>query len=186
MAELPALLDISSGEIWPGPYLHGSPMQLPGKRWRVGLVWAADAQHFEAEDRSTALAQMTPLALPGVQLFSLQLGRPAAQIMPPPAGMEIIDLRPAIADFADTAAAIAGLDLVVSIDTSVANLACAMGARVWVAVPFVPDWRWGRDGRHTAWYPTATVYRQPRPDDWASVFETMARDLRELVGSETG
>jgi hypothetical protein len=187
-AELPALLQISADEIWPGPYLHARPPHLPGKRcWRVGLVWAADAQHFEAGDRSACLAQMAPLsAITGVQLFSLQLGRPAAEAQPPPSGMHITDLRPGIHDFADTATAIAALDLIISIDTAVANLAGALGARLWVGVPFVPDWRWGRDGRHSAWYPTATVYRQPRPDDWASVFREMARDLAGLAGSEAG
>jgi hypothetical protein len=65
-------------------------------------------------------------------------------------------------------------------------LAGALGARLWVGVPFVPDWRWGRDGRHSAWCPTATVNRQPQPGDWASVFREMARDLTKLTGSEAG
>jgi hypothetical protein len=74
--------------------------------------------------------------------------------------MEIVDLSPSIQDFADTAA-IAVLDLVITIDTMVANVIGARGVRVWVAVPFVPDWRWRNGGRRPEWYPRATIYVQP-------------------------
>jgi hypothetical protein len=131
-----------------------------------------------------ALAQMAPLArVPGVRLYSLQLGSYATQLAPPPAGMDIVDLAPEIRDFADTAALIASLDLIISIDTSVSNLAGAIGVPVWVAVPFVADWRWGKEGRTTPWFPTATVYRQPAPDDWGAVLAAIVSDLRDLARS---
>jgi hypothetical protein len=99
--------------------------------------------------------------------------------------MVIEDLGCRFHDFADTARAIAGLDLVITIDdTAVANLAGALGAPVWVAVPFVPDWRWTREGPRTPWYPSARIYRQPSPGHWRSVFLAMAADLAALVSVE--
>jgi hypothetical protein len=185
MAELPALLRIGAEEIWPGPYLHAPPIRIPGEGLRVGLVWGSDARHLEARDRTVSLADMAPLAaVPGVQLFSLQLGKSRVEAAVPPTGMQIADLAPGIGDFADTAGAVSALDLVIGIDTAVSNLAGALGARVWVAVPVVPDWRWGHTGNSTPWYPTATVYRQSRPDDWKMVFEVMARDLAALVKNQ--
>jgi hypothetical protein len=181
-AELPALLRIGPQDIWSGPYLHAPPLKIAGEGLRVGLVWGSDARHLEASDRTVSLADMAPLAaVPNLQLFSLQLGRHGVQAVRPPSGMKIVDLVRGIGDFADTAAAVAALDLVISIDTAVSNLAGALGARLWVAVPFVPDWRWGRDGDRTPWYPTATVYRQPEPGDWTTVFEAMAADLAPLA-----
>jgi hypothetical protein len=182
MAELPAILRIGPDQIWSGPYLHAPPLSFSGRGLRIGLVWGSNARHLEVSDRTASLADMAPLAaVLGVQLFSLQLGRHGVQAAFPPTGMQIVDLAPGIGDFADTAAAVAALDLVVTIDTAVSNLAGALGARVWVAVPVVPDWRWGHSGNGTPWYPTATLYRQSQPDDWAAVFEEMATDLAALV-----
>ncbi|MGE0863603.1 MAG: tetratricopeptide repeat protein [Vicinamibacterales bacterium] len=184
-AELGYYFGAADGRVWPqnGPYLHADPITLPAGGTRVGLVWAADSRHLEADDRTAALADMMPLAqVPGVQLFSLQVGRFAAQMSPAPAGMTIHDLSPGFPDFAEQASQILGLDLVITVDTAVANLAGALGARVWVAVPFIPDWRWGLTGDRTPWYPIARVYRQPSRGDWRSVFRAMARDLATLAG----
>ncbi|WPZ32670.1 hypothetical protein T8K17_15630 [Thalassobaculum sp. OXR-137] len=181
-AEVAALYGLLQGETWSGPYLHADPRPLPSGGLKVGLVWASAAAHWEVGDKSAALAAMAPLAqVPGVRLYSLQVGAPRTQLSPPPTGMAVEDLAGGLRDFADTAAAIAGLDLVVAIDTAVANLAGAMGAAVWVAAPFIPDWRWGRDGDRTPWFPTARVYRQAGPGDWRGVFEAMAADLAALV-----
>jgi hypothetical protein len=185
LAELPALFGVSDEDVWAGAYLHAEPLRLPADGFRVGLVWGTDAAHFEADVRSASLAQMAPLAaVPGVRLFSLQLGSHAAQAAPAPAGMVMEDLNDH-RDFADSAAAIASLDLTISIDTAAANLAGAMGAPLWVAVPFVPDFRWGAAGKRSKWYPSATVYRQPMRGDWSNVFLAMARDLAELASSRT-
>jgi len=91
--------------------------------------------------------------------------------------MSIADLSPGFPTFAEQASQLMALDLVVTVDTAVANLAGALGAKVWVAVPSVPDWRWTLDGALTPWYPTARVYRQSRPGGWRDVFRTMAADL---------
>jgi hypothetical protein len=178
-AELPALLGTGADCAWPGePYLRVEPAQIAGEGIRIGLVWGSDARHWESEDRTAALADMISLAaVPGVTLYSLQVGAAAAQASPPPAGMRIVDLASGLRDFADTAAAILGLDLVITIDTAVANLAGALGARVWVALPFIPDFRWGVEGDRTPWFPSARCFRQPKPGDWRSVFLAMAEEL---------
>ena len=183
LAELPALLEISEENVWPGPYLHAEPLRLPTGGFRVGLVWGTDAAHFEADIRSASLADMAPLAaVPDVCLFSLQLGSHAAQAAPAPAGMLIKDLTVGHRDFADSAAAIASLDLTISIDTATANLAGAMGAPVWVALPFISDFRWSAEATRPNWYPSAKPYRQPARGDWRSVFVAMANDLAKLAG----
>jgi hypothetical protein len=181
-AELPGLLGISEESGWAGPYLHAEPLRPPAGSLRVGLVWGTDAAHFEADIRSASLADMAPLAaVPDVCLFSLQFGSHAAQAAPAPAGMLIKDLTVGLHDFADSAAAIASLDLIVSIDTATANLAGAMGAPVWVALPFVSDFRWSAEGARPKWYPSARPYRQPARGDWKSVFVAMAEDLAKLT-----
>jgi hypothetical protein len=116
----------------------------------------------------------SPICVPS----SLQVGSHAAQMYPAPVGLQIEDLTLGHRDFADSAAAIAGLDLTISIDTAAANLAGALGAPLWVAVPFVPDFRWG-EGRQSKWYPSANVYRQPAPGTGAT-FAAMAKDLTHL------
>jgi hypothetical protein len=179
VAELAAMFSTDGKPVAPdGPYLWAEPMALAGTGRRVGLTWACDSRHWEAGDRCAALADMAPLSrVPGVKLYGLQFDVHAAQLSPAPAGMEIEDLRPRHQDFADTAAAITAMDLVITIDTSVANLAGALGVPVWVVVPLIPDWRWAAEGSRTPWYPTATVYRQTVPGDWKTVFRTMAEDL---------
>jgi hypothetical protein len=182
-AELPALLGIGPNNVWPGePYLRAEAATIPGKGLRIGLVWGSDARHWESEDRTACLADMMPIAeVANVSLFSLQVGAPAAQAKPPPSGMQIVDLAKEFRDFADTAAAIMGLDLVITIDTAVANLAGALGARVWVALPFIPDYRWGLSGDRTPWFPGVRCFRQPEPGDWRRVFARMAEQLRSTL-----
>lgn len=186
LAELPALFEAHRREnIWQGPYLSAEPKSLTATGWRVGLVWGTDSRHQEAADRTTTLAEMSLLAtVPGVQLFSLQFGPHAAQLSSVPAGMVIEDLASGDRNFADAAGAIAAMDLVITIDTATANLAGALGAPFWVAVPFIPDWRWGLEGDRTPWYPTAKIYRQPVPADWRIVFQAITEDLAEMIATE--
>jgi ADP-heptose:LPS heptosyltransferase len=84
------------------------------------------------------------------------------------------DLR----DFADTAAVVAQLDLVIAVDTAVAHLAGALGKPVWILLPFVPDWRWGLDRERTPWYGTARLFRQTRRGDWEGVLARVAAELK--------
>jgi Flp pilus assembly protein TadD len=172
------------------PYLHADPalaevwknrVALPDRR-RVGLVWAGRAAHKNDRRRSMTLKQLAPLAeMREAQFFSLQKGDAAAQAAAPPAGMELIDLTADLHDFADTAALIANLDLVITVDTSVAHLAGAMGRPVWVLLPFNPDWRWMLEREDSPWYPTLRLFRQKTPGDWAGVVER----VREAVCSRS-
>jgi hypothetical protein len=142
---------------------------------RVGLVWAGQPRHTNDHRRSLpALALTALLRVDTVNWFSLTVGARQGDI----AGRsDIVDLAPALADFADTARAVQMLDLVVTVDTAVAHLAGAMGKPVWLLLPKVGDWRWGRSGDTTPWYPATRIFRQSRLGDWSDVLEQVAQAL---------
>jgi Flp pilus assembly protein TadD len=149
--------------------------------FRVGLVWGGQPQHRRDRFRSIPLALLAPLAkVDSAVYFSLQKGPPAAQISNSPPGLVLHDIAPDLNDFADTAAAIAALDLVITVDTSVAHVAGALGKPVWILLTHVPDWRWliGRDD--SPWYPSARLFRQPAPGAWTPVIERVAEELSIL------
>jgi tetratricopeptide (TPR) repeat protein len=154
----------------------------------VGLCWAGGLRPHEFgantvdQRRSLALAAFAPLAtVAGLQVYSLQKGGPAAQLADLQAdgwgGPEIIDLTADLKDFADTAALVANLDLVITCDTAVAHLAGALGKPVWILNRFDACWRWLTDREDSPWYPTARLFRQPAPGDWTSVIENVVREL---------
>jgi tetratricopeptide (TPR) repeat protein len=150
-------------------------------RLRVGLAWAGNPEHQNDRNRSIALATLGPLAdVGGVEWYSLQKGPAREQIQAVPQ-LRLIDQTNELADFADTAALVANLDLVLAVDTAVAHLSAAMGRRTWLLLPFVPDWRWLLDRDDSPWYPTARLLRQPTAGDWASVLRDVAEHLREGV-----
>src|SRR5204863_3354138 len=129
-----------------------------------------------------ALAALAPLlAVEGVSFFSLQKGERAGDILASGLAGRIVDLGPALGDFADTAAAVSCLDLVISVDTAVAHLAGALAKPVWTLLPFAPDWRWLMEREDSPWYPTMRLLRQPVPGDWASVIETVVEDLHRAA-----
>ncbi len=159
---------------------------------KIGLVWAGGQRAHVAElrkndaRRSMRLAQFRPLFdLPQLQFFSLQMGGPAQQLeavnqaLAP--AQHIVDLTGGIADFADTAALVTQLDLVVSVDTSTAHLAGALGRRVWILNRFDTCWRWMLEREDTPWYPTATLFRQPTLGDWDSVLARLHSALVALA-----
>ncbi len=171
------------------PYLHipqGSGTQAITAiarytgMFRVGLVWAGGI-HTKNYERSLQLEQLSKLfGLADVKLFSLQKGDAAAKLAL--ISQDIItDLGPYLDDFADTAAAIQELDLVISVDTAVAHLAGALGKPVWTLIPFAPDWRWMLNREDSPWYPTMRLFRQPAPGDWASVVKRVSEELKALV-----
>ena len=150
---------------------------------RVGIVWSGNATHADDHNRSIALARMASIFdIADVQFFSLQKGLREADAQTLAADLHIIDLAQHFADFNDTAAAIAALDLVISVDTSVAHLTGALGKPVWVLLPYCPDWRWLLDRSDNPWYPTAELIRQPSIGDWNSVIEEVRRKLSEGGG----
>ena len=141
---------------------------------RVGLVWAGNAAFANDRNRSIAPARLEPLAaVANVHWVSLQ--KPAT--VAPPAELKLTDLTADLHDFADTAALIARLDLVISVDTAVAHLAGAMGKPVWILLPAVPDWRWMLGRADSPWYPSARLFRQIDPGDWGGVVKAVAAAL---------
>lgn len=147
-----------------------------GEALKVGLVWAGCAGYRNDRYRSLAAAELAPLSqLPGIELYSLQIGASLHDLAA--LGPGLTDLAPELASFADTAAAIENLDVVVAVDTAVAHLAGAIGKRVLVLLPFSCDWRWLSGRADSPWYPSMRLYRQPRPGDWGSVVAAVTRDL---------
>jgi len=155
---------------------------------RVGLVWRGSPQHLMDQDRSISLAAFSPITgLGGVSFYSLQVGSAAEEAKSPPAGMRITDLadRLEVPQLPDIAAVIANLDLVISIDTSVAHLAGALGKPTWLLLAFVPDWRWLIERDDSPWYPTMRLFRQERPGDWAGVITRVRNALELLISEQT-
>jgi tetratricopeptide (TPR) repeat protein len=174
------------------PYLTADPAHkaawrdalapLPGRR--VGLVWAGSTRawlpHAAALDRrrSMRLADMAPLAaVRGCSFVSLQLGPPAAQLNEPPAGLTVHKVAEVLGDFADTAALVANLDLVIAVDTAVAHLAGALGRPVWLLNRFDTCWRWLLGREDSPWYPTLRQFRHDGQEDWPSVMQRVAAAL---------
>jgi tetratricopeptide (TPR) repeat protein len=141
----------------------------------IGLAWSGKPV---PPGRSAPLASLAPLAqVPGVQWHSLQIGPAAAEARTRPAGLKLKDWSDQLIGFDQTAALIANLDMVLTIDTVFAHLAGAMGKPTWVMLPFAPDWRWMLNRADTPWYPTMRLFRQPRPGDWGTVASQIARNL---------
>jgi tetratricopeptide (TPR) repeat protein len=154
---------------------------------KIGLVWGGRPTHANDHNRSIKLLDFAPLAdVPGAIFYSLQKGGPAAQAANPPANMRLINPADSLHDFADTAALIANLDLVISIDSAVAHLAGAMGKPVWVLVPVSPDWRWMLHREDSPWYPTMRLFRQTRHGDWQSPIAQMVDALRSFEPAKIG
>jgi hypothetical protein len=149
-----------------------------GEQLRVGLCWAGNPQYKSDEQRSTSLEHLLPLAhASGATFFSLQFGPAAAQIESVRPRFPLIDACSHHKDFAETAAFAATLDLVLSVDTSVAHLAGAMGLPVWVLLPHLADWRWMEGRDDSPWYPTARLFRQSSPGGWQSLAERVRDEL---------
>ncbi len=154
----------------------------PGVRFAVGIVWGGRPEHSNDHNRSMPLQQLLSLAdLPGVALYSLQKGPRAQDIVSIGANALVYDLAPQIQDFVDTARLMAHLDLIVTIDTSMAHLAGALARPCFVLLPFTPDWRWLNRRDDTPWYPTLRLFRQTRPADWKGVVER----VRAAIGRIT-
>jgi hypothetical protein len=160
---------------WAGRF---NAARLPGGP-RIGLVWSGEpraydptAQALDAR-RSIPFETLRPLTeLPGFAFVSLQMGRAWSQVSPP-----VHDPMGEVRDFADTAAIIANLDLVVSVDTSVAHLAGAMGKPVYLLDRYDNCWRWLAGRTDSPWYPTLRIFRQPHMGDWGSVVQAAAAAL---------
>ncbi len=162
-----------------GSTLHPSPLS-PLPSLKVGIVWTGNPAHKNNPYRSCTIEPFRDLCqIPGVCLYSLQKGAAADALQT--ADLPIQDLSQTLADFAATAAAIAQLDLVITIDTAVAHLAGALGKPVWLLLSFAPDWRWLLERDDSPWYPTMRLFRQRQRGNWQGVFEQVTAALEQWV-----
>ena len=180
----PSTVPCSQGYLQADPVLAAAWRRRLGAttRLRVGLAWRGDPAHGNDHNRSMALAQFTQLLeVDGVDFVSLQQimrdeDRPAHACVPQ-LGFHGAQLQ----DFADTAALCEAMDLVISVDTSVAHLAGALGKRLWLLLPAVAEYRWMREREDTPWYARARLFRQPRPGDWETVIGRVRTNLQALL-----
>jgi tetratricopeptide (TPR) repeat protein len=201
LMSLPLALETGPGDIpFPGGYLSADPRKVaawgarlgtdPGLR--VGVVWSGGHRPHQPvtwelnERRNMPARHLAALGLPDVRLYSLQKGPEAvAQLADLRAcdgtGLQIADFTSELADFADTAALVCNLDLVISVDTSVAHLAGALGKPVWLLNRFDTCWRWMLERPDTPWYASMQIFRQPEPGDWGSVMASVRRRLAGLA-----
>jgi tetratricopeptide (TPR) repeat protein len=172
------------------PYLSPPPelratwnQKLKGeKALKVGIAWQGNKQFAADHLRSIPLKHFVPLSkIPGVRVFSLQMGEGREQLAELDGRPPIIDLSERSGDFMDAAAIIRNLDLVITSDSALAHLAGALGVAVWVAVPFAPDWRWLHDREDSPWYPTMRLFRQRQRGDWVAAFQSIAGELEKLA-----
>lgn len=183
---LPYLLGMDEPLAMREPYLQLDPeWRIPWRErlgpftgLRVGIAWAGNATHVNDWRRSIATHLLLPLLTrhPEIHFYSLQLERPHDEVESLRAA-GLIDLTGHITDFADTAAFVSELDLVISVDTAVVHLAGALGRPVWTLLPLAPDWRWGVGREDTPWYPTMRLFRQKRAGDWGEVIQRVDEAL---------
>jgi hypothetical protein len=175
----------------PIPYLHSNPARaaqwaerlagvVPKGFHRVGVIWAGRPTHNNDRNRSALLADFMPLAnVGGIALLALQKGPKTEQAGGWYGRAPLINIGAEIEDYDDTMAILDNLDLLVTVDTSVAHLAGAMGRPVWIMLPRAPDWRWLLERSDTPWYPTVRLFRQPTVRQWRDVVQTIAGELAE-------
>ncbi|RKP52470.1 tetratricopeptide repeat protein [Trinickia fusca] len=189
LASLPRALGADLMSVPAGtPYLFADPQRVrhwaqvlgEQRRLRVGLAWAGNPRHRNDRHRSIDFAQLARLLELDIEWISLQKAVPEGD----EALLSRTPLRrfdEDLGDFADTAALMLSLDLVISVDTAVAHLAGALGRPVWLLLASPSEWRWMRDRKDSPWYPDASLFRQPVPGDWASVVEAVRVAVAELT-----
>lgn len=177
------------------PYLSADPdrvahwsRRLGEHGFKVGIAWQGNPSGEIDQGRSIPLSAFDALTrISGVRLISLQKGFGVEQLDATPAGMEVetlgADFDTGDQAFVDTAAVMAGLDLVITSDTAIAHVAAALGRPVWVALKTVPDWRWGLTGEDSPWRPSARLFRQTTRGDWTGVFDRVAQALMAEIAS---
>ncbi|MEN9471999.1 MAG: hypothetical protein RLZZ495_88, partial [Pseudomonadota bacterium] len=175
------------------PYLHADAECIAAwktrlgkqKKPRVGLVWSGGTGHHNDRNRSLLLADLARHLPPNREYICLQKEIRQDDLAFLRSHQTIHTFESHIHDFGDTAALCALVDVVISVDTSVAHLAGALGRPLWLLVPFAPDWRWMLERMDSPWYPTATLYRQTALGDWNSVLQSIHRDLNAMEQRST-
>ncbi len=176
---------MAATETYPTAAPHGQARrQQENRSLRVGLVWRGGPAHSNDRNRSLPLSLLAPLAaVPGVRFFALQKGTPAVEAEEAPEGMRLVRLSPHLHDMADTAAAMALMDLVITVDSSPAHLAGSLGVPVWTLIAEPADWRWQVGREDTPWYASMRLFRQRTPGEWPEVIQRVAVALAgEVAG----
>lgn len=177
------------------PYLHPIPSLVydwsrrlaAERRPLIGLAWAGDPKHGSFDQRrSITFPNLSALPQIGATFVSLQKGYASSQLSSAPSAMRIVDYSGEFKDFAETAAVIANLDLVITVDTSVAHLAGDIGKPVWMLCRYDADWRWLIERSDSVWYPTMRLFRQRTEGDWAAVFAQVGAELKRMAGRTFG
>ena len=176
------------------PYLRSDPAKAAAwesrlgsrERLRIGLAWSGSASHENDRHRSILLDQLSSLAALPFEFHSLQNEYRAGDLAALGAPAFVRRHDDQLHDFSDTAALVEAMDLVVSVDTSVAHLAGALGKPVWILLPYSPDFRWMLEREDSPWYPSARLFRQPSVGDWASVVSRVSEALRRDLESGAG
>jgi tetratricopeptide (TPR) repeat protein len=200
LLSLPAVFCTSINTVpWEGAYL-GADAELAAEKLaqfpsaadglRVGLAWAGNPRYKADRERSMRLAALLPLlravnasmiAAMNATWISLQKGEAAEQLAALPHDVCVWDGSSGEQELAETAALIAGLDLVITTDTCVVHLAGAMNKPVWILLPHLADWRWMQEMETTPWYPSARLFRQTSPGDWPGLLERVSGELLALA-----
>jgi hypothetical protein len=151
------------------------------KKINAGIVWAGNPKNVNDVNRSCSLKDFSTLfSSRNLSFFSLQFSEAAGQLKD--SDFPVIDLGADRLDtFLKTASVIENLDLVITVDTSIAHLAGAMGKSVWTLLPYFPDWRWMLSRDDSPWYPSMKLFRQPEPKNWEAVFKKVLKELQVLT-----
>ncbi|MBX9774115.1 MAG: tetratricopeptide repeat protein [Xanthobacteraceae bacterium] len=171
------------------PYLAATDARIAKWRERIGqlpspriaIAWSGSADHANDRNRSIAVERLSPLLAGQGSFISIQRELRAGDAEAMARLPQVTHVGDALADFDDTAAVLALADRVISVDTSVVHLAGAMARPVWVLLPFQPDWRWLLDRGDSPWYPSARLFRQPKPGDWESVIAQVGEALQRGI-----
>ncbi|MBP7336446.1 tetratricopeptide repeat protein [Niveispirillum sp.] len=188
LLDLPGLLGLEpTGIPWPGPYIASDPVRTAGwgqrlarqgNRPRIGFSWAGNPAHPGDAWRTPGLAALRPLLeRSGADWYALQVASGREQLRDSPLPAPVTDLGAEIGSWADTAAILPHLDLLITPDSALAHLAGAMGRPVWTLIATDTDWRWLEGAAKTGWYPSMRLFRQKRCGDWAGVVARVAAAL---------
>lgn len=191
LLSLPRFFDTSLSTI-PAPHSYLTPDERMVEWWKrelsleggfkIGIAWQGNPKHPRDNERSIALRHFARLAnVPGVRVFSLQLGTGSEQLAELGTEAPIVDLSERLGDFHNTGAIVRNLDLVIACDSSAAHLAGAIGVPVWLALAYSPDWRWMLERTDSPWYPAMRLFRQQTRGDWNGVFQQMADALAVMA-----
>jgi Tfp pilus assembly protein PilF len=186
LLSLPHVLGLGESPVWRGPYVHAPAEKvaewqgkLPATQApRIALVWSGSPGHQRDSRRSLALKELLSVLPQGPQYLSLQQKHRDGDKELLAARPDILELGSTLDDFTDTAALCQLADLVITVDTSVAHLAGALGRPLWVMSPFAPDWRWQLERSDSPWYPTARLFRQDRPLHWDGMLHQLGMELQ--------